>query len=91
MTGKGKGRLCILQQGRDVTVTKSAKRSCDYGSIFTITNEGLYPGTGEDEDSENFTRTAMKMEMVLFMSLQIIYLHKTAEKSTCVDCFLQQG
>lgn len=83
--------LCILQQHSDVTATRSAKRSCDCGSIFPITSERLYPGTGDTEGSVNFTVLAMKVELVLFMFLEFISLHKTVEKSTCVDCFRKQG
>lgn len=88
MRWKGKGRLCILQQCRDVTATHSAK-SCDYGIIFTITSERLYPRTGETEDSVSFMGTEMKVELAHFMALEFISLHKIAEKSTCVGCFLQ--
>lgn len=62
----------------------SKEEFCDCGSIFTITSERLYPETGDTEGSVNFTGPAMKVELVLFMFLEFISLHKTVEKSTCV-------
>lgn len=54
-----------------------------------MSSERLYPGTGDIEDSVNLTGNAIKVDLVLFMSLEFISLHKTVEKSISADCFLQ--
>lgn len=87
---EGKGGIVHSTTAQGYYCYKISKGSCDYGDIFTMTSERLYSGTGDTKDSANLTGNAIKVELVLFMSLKFISLHKRVEKSTSVDCFLQQ-